>query len=55
MYAPSDECMNQNVPSAITTEFCETCSDDGCNAGIQHGATASMVIVSAFVTKIYLF
>lgn len=59
IYAPSDECMNMNqnpnVPSAITTEFCETCSDDGCNSGIQHGATALLVVISALVSKIFLF
>lgn len=58
MYAPSDECMNQNQqnqPAAITTEFCETCSDDGCNGAMQYGATALLVVVSAIVSKIFLF
>ncbi|XP_031638946.1 uncharacterized protein LOC116351249 [Contarinia nasturtii] len=29
--AAKDECLNNNVPPYIKTEFCETCDTDGCN------------------------
>lgn len=57
IYAPSDECMNQNpnAPSAITTEFCETCSDDGCNNTVQHGAVALLIAITAIASLIFFY
>ncbi|KAG4065426.1 hypothetical protein HA402_002824 [Bradysia odoriphaga] len=30
--APKDECLHTRTPSYIKTEFCETCTTDGCNS-----------------------
>lgn len=52
--APKDECLNNNTPSYIKTEFCETCSTDGCNGAAQYGPMALLVAIPVAVAKILL-
>lgn len=55
VYAPQGECVNENAPSSVTTEFCETCDTDGCNGASQHSPIAIMIVVSVIAAKIALF
>lgn len=50
--APSDACLRQNTPSYIKTEFCETCSYDGCNGASQYGPTLLLLIIPAIIAKL---
>jgi hypothetical protein len=50
--ARKDECLNNNTPSYIRTEFCETCSTDGCNGAAQYGPIALLVAIPAVLAKI---
>lgn len=50
--APKNECLNNNTPSYIKTEFCETCSTDGCNGAAQYGPVALLVIIPAAIAKL---
>lgn len=52
--APKDECINNNTPSYIKTEFCETCDTDGCNGAAQYGPVALLVAIPVAITKILL-
>jgi len=52
--APKDECLNSNTPSYIKTEFCETCSTDGCNGAAQYGPIALLVAIPAVIAKILI-
>jgi len=52
--ARKDECLNNSTPSYIRTEFCETCSTDGCNGAAQYGPIALMVLIPAVLAKILL-
>lgn len=50
--APADACLRQNTPSYIKTEFCETCSYDGCNGASQYGPTLLLLIIPAIIAKL---
>ncbi|XP_055303862.1 uncharacterized protein LOC129569231 [Sitodiplosis mosellana] len=52
--SPKDECLNSNTPSYIKTEFCETCTTDGCNGAAQYGPVALLVAIPVAVAKILL-
>jgi len=52
--APRDECMHSSTPSYIKTEFCETCSTDGCNGAAQYGPIALLVAIPAVIAKILI-
>lgn len=50
--APPNSCINAQTPSYIKTEFCETCTVDGCNGASQYGPAVVMVLLMAFVAKL---
>ncbi|XP_063698504.1 uncharacterized protein LOC134829383 [Culicoides brevitarsis] len=50
--APTDACLRQNTPSYIKTEFCETCTEDGCNGASQYGPTLLLLIIPAIIAKL---
>ncbi|XP_058057147.1 uncharacterized protein LOC131208421 [Anopheles bellator] len=50
--APPNSCLNAQTPSYIRTEFCETCTTDGCNGAAEYGPAAVVVLVSALVAKL---
>lgn len=50
--APPNSCINSQTPSYIKTEFCETCTTDGCNGASQYGPAAAMVLVLALMAKL---
>uniref|UniRef100_A0A2M4C2B6 Putative secreted protein n=2 Tax=Anopheles marajoara TaxID=58244 RepID=A0A2M4C2B6_9DIPT len=50
--APPNSCLNTQTPSYIKTEFCETCTTDGCNGAAEYGPAAVLVLVSALVAKL---
>lgn len=52
--AAKDECLNSNTPSYIKTEFCETCSTEGCNGAAQYGPIALLVAIPAVIAKILI-
>lgn len=54
MDAHKNDCLNNNTPSYIKTEFCETCSTDGCNGATQYGPVALLVAIPVAVAKILL-
>ncbi|XP_055683099.1 uncharacterized protein LOC129789974 [Lutzomyia longipalpis] len=49
---PPDTCMKATTPSFIETEFCETCSHDGCNGASQYGPVALLVAIPAVLAKV---
>lgn len=55
IYAPNTECVNDNAPSSVKTEFCETCDTDGCNGALQHSPIIAIIIISVIATRIALF
>lgn len=50
--APKNECLNNNTPSYIKTEYCETCATDGCNGAAQYGPVALLVVIPAAIAKL---
>jgi len=50
--SPSDACMHKNTASYIKTEFCETCTQDGCNGAEQYGPVFLTVAALAIVAKL---
>lgn len=50
--AQPNSCINAQTPSYIKTEFCETCTTDGCNGASQYGPAALMVLLTALVAKL---
>lgn len=53
--APADTCLKANTPSYIRTEFCESCTHDGCNGAGQFGAAAVMVLLPVLLAKLLLW
>lgn len=52
--AHKNDCLSNNTPSYIKTEFCETCQTDGCNGAAQYGPVALLVAIPVAVAKILL-
>lgn len=50
--AAPNSCINAQTPSYIRTEFCETCTTDGCNGASQYGPVVAMVLLMALVAKL---
>ncbi|XP_055545324.1 uncharacterized protein LOC129730197 [Wyeomyia smithii] len=50
--APPNSCINAQTPSYIKTEFCETCTTDGCNGAAQYGPALLTVALTALVAKL---
>lgn len=50
--AAPNSCINAQTPSYIRTEFCETCTTDGCNGASQYGPAVAMVLLMALVAKL---
>ncbi|XP_055635645.1 uncharacterized protein LOC129775231 [Toxorhynchites rutilus septentrionalis] len=50
--APPNHCINAATPGYIKTEFCETCTTDGCNGASQYGPAALVVLLMALVAKL---
>jgi hypothetical protein len=49
--APRDSCYNTNTPSYIRTEYCQTCTTDGCNGASQYGPIAMLVAIPVVIAK----
>lgn len=50
--APRDTCQSVGTPSYIRTEFCETCTTDGCNGAAQYGPIAVVTIAAVAIAKL---
>lgn len=50
--APRDACYSVSTPSYIRTQFCETCTTDGCNGAAQYGPTALLTVASVVLAKL---
>lgn len=53
--ASKDECLSLNTPSYIRTEFCETCTTDGCNGAAQYGPIAMLIALPIAIAKLFAF
>jgi len=49
--APRDSCYSTNTPSYIKTEYCQTCTTDGCNGASQYGPIAMLVGIPVVIAK----
>jgi len=49
--APRDSCYSTNTPSYIKTEYCQTCTTDGCNGAAQYGPIAMLVAIPVVIAK----
>lgn len=44
-----NDCKNADTPANTKTEFCETCSTDGCNGAAQYGPIALSIAIPLMI------